>query len=696
MNKIFITLLYVLAHCCNIYAQENHVLENKYLKREFSIDKYLHTVSITNKQTQVSQSPFYCEEFSLRFSDGTDKTGTDFVLTSKDFAIKSNKDYTWKGKNPGKGLQFTLKNERYKITVDVFYELCEKDAYLHKYLVINSEKARTLERIDIDQLSCEGAYQPYNKNTITAQAYGNWSPGLGQPIYNYVNATFWGVEFPAASNTATNQQIKLGYLYGKQILPNKPYRSYKSVMGIADDPLYISDAFFDYINNIRIRPLRLQIQYNSWFDHGREINEQKFEQSAKNVYQELVVKRGVAPLRAYVIDDGWQDLSLSKLNEKDGVWTINDKFSKDFKKTHATMKELNGKLGIWLSPGCYFGGKKMVRPLKENGYEALASGMSMTGSRYMDKLENRILNFTRQGVCYFKFDGLFGNLGSREFDVTENAIPIMPQIIRKDMSANDFRLNDPMYDEFKMYYIVTGTERLMQIMRKQHEINPDIFIALTNGAYLSPWWLQYADVIWLINCGDAPRGCKNRSEELVFRDGIYHNTFRIENAQYPLSSIFNHEPKKKSAGESPEEFKKYLFMNLSRGTSFIELYLKIKNMSQQDWDILAEGLKWAQEVFPAIKRIKMLGGDPTLQQIYGYSGWNESQGYISLHNPSDKEKTFSIHLNRDIGIIKKFQNFSISSPLGHDQEISKRQWNYGDILTLKIPAKSIKLLTFKE
>ena len=71
MNKIFITLLYVLAHCCNIYAQENHVLENKYLKREFSIDKYLHTVSITNKQTQVSQSPFYCEEFSLRFSDGT-------------------------------------------------------------------------------------------------------------------------------------------------------------------------------------------------------------------------------------------------------------------------------------------------------------------------------------------------------------------------------------------------------------------------------------------------------------------------------------------------------------------------------------------------------------------------------------------------------------------------------------------------
>ena len=75
---------------------------------------------------------------------------------------------------------------------------------------------------------------------------------------------------------------------------------------------------------------------------------------------------------------------------------------------------------------------------------------------------------------------------------------------------------------------------------------------------------------------------------------------------------------------------------------------------------------------------------------------NENQGYISLHNPSDKEKTFSIHLNRDIGIIKKFQNFSISSPLGHDQEISKRQWNYGDILTLKIPAKSIKLLTFKE
>ena len=76
-----------------------------------------------------------------------------------------------------------------------------------------------------------------------------------------------------------------------------------------------------------------------------------------------------------------------------------------------------------------------------------------------------------------------------------------------------------------MYYIVAGTERLMQIMRKQHEINPDIFIALTNGAYLSPWWLQYADVIWLINCGDAPRDCKDRSEELVFRGYLFERLY---------------------------------------------------------------------------------------------------------------------------------------------------------------------------
>ena len=38
-------------------------------------------------------------------------------------------------------------------------------------------------------------------------------------------------------------------------------------------------------------------------------------------------------------------------------------------------------------------------------------------------------------------------------------------------------------------------------------------------------------------------------------------------------------------------------MNFSRGTGFIELYIKTDSLSPTDWDILSDGLKWARKHF---------------------------------------------------------------------------------------------------
>jgi hypothetical protein len=78
--------------------------------------------------------------------------------------------------------------------------------------------------------------------------------------------------------------------------------------------------------------------------------------------------------------------------------------------------------------------------------------------------------------------------------------------------------------------------------------------------------------------------------------------------QFPMCSIFNHEPKKTSSGESVDVFRKYLYMSLSRGTGFIELYLKPFALQSEDWDVLSEGLHWATEVFPTFSRVRMHGG----------------------------------------------------------------------------------------
>lgn len=693
MRRRWISSLFFLCVVFFVHSQNTYVLENKYLSRTLTTSDFLHTTEIVNKQVNVKSVPVECDEFILRFSEGTDKVGTDFILRSKDFKIERSKKYRLNGKQPGNGLQFVLVNKANRLVLNVHYELPEDKPYLRKYISIESGKRLTLERIDVDALTLEDAYQPYTKKAITSQAPGNWSPGLGQPLYALKSGTYWGIEFPAASNTVTEQQMRLGYLWGKQIQPETPYISYKSVMGTADDPIYMDEAFFDYINDIRIRPLRLQVQYNSWFDFSQGVNEQKFAESVRHTHRELVTRRGVEPLKAYVIDDGWEDNTLSDLDQPAGVWSINKKFSKDFTETFKLMKEVNSTLGLWLSPGCFFGSRGQVDVLRKNGYEALSLSMSMSGPRYMEKLEKRILELTRQGVGYFKYDGLFGHLNTRDFELNGRGTPVMPQLNTEGFAANDPRLNDTKYDELKTYYLVAGTERLMQIMSRQHEINPHVFTAITNGAYLSPWWLQYTDVVWLINCGDAAGG-SNRSEELVYRDGVYYEVFQTEHTKFPINSIFNHEPKKTATGESADEFRDYLFMNLSRGAGFVELYIKTHVLSESDWDVMAEGLKWIQAYFPAFKQVKMYGGNPREKKVYGYSGWKDDLGYISIHNPADKPQKLTVTLDRSLGISKQVKDYKLTSPLPGDTDGLKETWSFGETLTIELQPREIRLLTF--
>ena len=234
----------------------------------------------------------------------------------------------------------------------------------------------------------------------------------------------------------------------------------------------------------------------------------------------------------------------------------------------------------------------------------------------------------------------------------------------------------------------------MELFAKQHKINPDVYVVISNGAYLSPWWLMHIDAVWMINAGDAAGG-SNRTQELVYRDGVYYDTWRKEMTQFPMHSVFNHEPKKIKTGEGEEAFAEYLWMNLSRGTGFIELYIKTELLSEKDWDILANGLKWAHESFPYFKRSRMHGGDPHKQQVYGYTAWGEQGGYISFHNPSDKAQTYTAIADKRFGLIPGKKEYRIFSALGNAREFSGKTFKYGNKLEVILGPGEVKVLDFR-
>lgn len=695
MKNFFSIFLFatLAAICCRAteIAQKQFVLENNSLARTLSITGgKLQTVQIINKLSGATIVLTNAPEFRLRLSQGTDKPETQITLTSSDFQVVAVAPYE-NGKQHG--FAFTLTNSVKQLGAKVFYELSPDEFFMRKRLVIASAKAITLERIDVDDLKIADAYQPYTTREITANASGRWNPGLGQPLYTSNSATFWGIEFPAADNQVRDGSLYDGYLWGRKISAGEIYQTYSAVMGVADNPNFIKDAFFDYINRIRIRPLRLQVQYNSWFDFGKGVSKEKFAASVAKVNDELVVKRGNPPLNAYVIDDGWEDTQADWSNE---VWQVNGKFDSDFASSLRAANAANSHLGLWLSPGCLFGANIEVAKMRTNGFEALDNFMSMAGPRYMTALQDRLEQLTRQGIVFYKFDGLFGHLNIRDFDLhgEKYGVPEMPQLGLDGFTASDKRLNNPKYDELKIYYLTAGTERLMQIFSHLGRIDPNIYIVISNGAYLSPWWLMYVDTVWMINAGDAASG-SSRDEQLIYRDGRYYDIWREKNIQFPMCAVFNHEPKKTTTGESPDEFRKYLFMCLSRGTGFLELYIKPSVLQSNDWNVLSDGLHWAREEFPTFSRVRMHGGNPVNGEVYGYTAWNQTQGYISVHNPSDKSQTYTVKLDHTFGLPRGNETFYISSPLGADSlrglpKICKS----GDSLTFQLAPREIRIVDF--
>ena len=678
------------APCLSLAGEDvqrtDYVLENAFLRRAFSTqDGVLRTVEITNKRNGVTVKPAAAPEFTLRFSAGTQRPETAFTLTAVDFRVV-------KGASSNGRLAYSLDCAARQIAVTVEYTLASDDFYLRKRIVVTSARPLTLEQIDVEALILPDAYQPYTVREITAKAPGKWSPGLGQPLYGSKSSTFWGVEFPAADNRVIDGTLLAGYLWGRELAAGKPYASYASVMGVGDDPAFIQEAFFNYIDRVRVRPLRLQVQFNSWFDRGGGVSKENFRESVEKIHQELVRARACRPLSMYVIDDGWQDVQADWSNK---VWQVNGKFDPDFASTVADVKAADAKLGLWLSPGCLFGAQRQIPKLRAQGYEALDDWMSLAGPRYMQALEDRMVELTRQGVSFFKLDGIFGHLNVRNFELhgERYGLPSLPQLGLEGFVSGDARLNDAKFDALKIYYLTAGTERLIRIFQKQAEVNPEVFLLISNGAWLSPWWLMYVDAVWMINAGDASDG-STRTAELVYRDDRYYEISQQQKAQFPLCSLFNHEPKKLNSQETKETFRKYLYLHLSRGTGFVELYIKPSKLAAYDWDVLAEGLQWAYEVFPAFQRVRMHGGNPKGGEVYGFTAWQREQGYVTVHNPADKPQAYTFKLDRAFGLLPEGGMFHVSSPIEGSTRGLPEVVYYGSSLTLSLEPHEIRVLNF--
>ncbi len=723
LKRFFIILL--LPFCCSalataakskgVYAVHDGssvVIGNEFLAREFSlVNGHVRTQTIVNKRTGSEPirivPEISSEEFIIRTLSEDSVTAE--LRSSK---LSLNKvDITDDGKG-GKKLTFRYQSFRLGEVdwqVNMVYTLQNGKHYMRKHLEItvpDSQRSQArIDYIDFESLKLPGGYAVWTHPDMEGGVGGisSYHISLGQPLY--AQAMFLGLEFPAAESVITKDNVAhIRYYSGKNFdmldkenrLENGTFSTWKAVLGASRsvDMDVIRTDFFSYIDDIAV-PINLRMQYNSWYDFMMKIDENNILNSFREVECGLT-QNGVRPLDSYVVDDGWNAYGPFEKENTVKFWSFNSKFPHELATPSKLAHQFASDFGLWLGPrGGYSYNSGFAKFLEKNGngkWNQNADDICTNHKVYLQKLKDFFLDCQKKfDMNYWKLDGF---------------------MVRPPQADSAGNYISGGYQG--MYYVTEHWERwidILQAMRDQRGTKRDDFwINLTCYVNPSPWYLQWANSVWIQNSQDMGGLDVKRPAQvdrlLSYRDDRYFDFVKTRAFQFPLAHLYNHDPiyghKANLAGKmNDDEFRTYLMMMATRGTAFWELHYSYDMMNEgQKWMINADVLRWISDNYEILRHAKLIGQTPAKGGPYGYSAWNGQEGIISVRNPSDRPQKFTLLLDRTIGMpegLKGLYRTAVWTFLSTDgeKEFAKRHlFDYGEQMTIDLQPGEVRIWKF--
>jgi hypothetical protein len=466
--------------------------------------------------------------------------------------------------------------------------------------------------------------------------------GFGQPVAVRVagGSAFAGLEWPSADNSlepeGSRQRLRCGQEIGER-LSFEGVRGETAILALAATP-HVKDAFVRYLADVRVAPLRPYTLYNSWYDlrsaeyprvqPAQVMNEENVLRIARLVRENMVEKHGIT-LDAFVLDDGWDVYGSG--------WDLRaEQFPRGLAPIVAELSRSRTRLGLWLGPtgGYSFHGKR-ADWYREHGYEVTDNNMlSVAGPRYAALFEKRVTELTRSGVAYFKWDGL-------QFVDNAPANGVPPGLYGRRVAMKN---------------VIGFTEAVRRI-------NPDAFLNITSGTWLSPWWLRFADQIWMDggDFGEAEiPSISTRDSSITYRDMVLYEDFVKKGLWFPVSNLMTHGVLKGhidvediGRGEPLSKFADEVVFYLARGVSMHELYIAPDVLDEGEWTVLADSLRWARARFEVLSRGELVGGDPGKSEPYGYVHFAGARGLVAARNPGIAPGRLGVRLDPGAGLDEK-------------------------------------------
>lgn len=590
-------------------------------------------------------------------------------LTKSDFVFKQYRFHSLAGKK-GLELELFFEGRGNPFEMKLVFRLEEDDFFLKRKIAVRdpSQKHHFLRWIW----------------PVFGDVFGDLevikSGGFGQPAAFSLNdgGGFFGLEYPASENhliqkSSKQSMLRCGQEIGQRV-GNAWIESEWLVQALVPQKS-VKQWFWAYLNKIRCAPLRPYLLYNSWYDlrspemvedPERVMNEENVLKAILSFRKRLVEERGVY-LDAFVLDDGW-DIYRSD-------WQLNlEQFPGGLEPLVQELEKINCDLGIWFGPtGGYSHRDWRVEWMREKGYETVGDQMCLAGEKYFQLFKKRVNDLvSRDRAGYFKWDGI-------QFSCSEPGHGHLPDI----------------------YSRRAVMESVVELCSSVRSLNPDIFLNITSGTWLSPWWLKYADQIWMQGAdygySDIP-SISRRDRAMSYRDDVLFEDLRKEKFWFPLSNLMTHGIIKghlnKLGGpqESLDKFADNALLYFARGITMWELYISPDFLTDEQWDILAQAVRWAEDKFSILCRTEMIGGDPGDRQPYGYAHFTGSRGIVACRNPFIEPQILRVKLSEDIGLSPKPEPLVV-------EQIYPVRWVYPDLVgfdsELEIPLSGYEMVVLE-
>ncbi len=634
---------------------------------------------------------------------------------------------------------FNFKNVDYSIN-EVFV-MYEGDHFMRKFLEIsvpNDQKDNAvIDYIDLESMKVSSSDQqwtvPTGKGGVVS--LNEYKANLGQPIY--IQGMFFGCEFPVTDTQIVDGTGYMRYYSGKsfaqlekdnQLTADQDaakYVTWQTVAGAArsTEQSVIQTDFFEYIDSIS-EPSEFRLQYNSWFDNMMRIDDENILNSFSEVDREFN-KTELRPMDSFVVDDGWNNYnkdyvldavrSGTTLN-KTGFWEFNSKFPNGLTPSSELVQNFGSNFGLWVGPrGGYNFFGSLADILTESGKGSKAGGSVDVADRvYVENLKNMFVDFQKKyGVNYWKWDGFADDAQFGQWPATDG----VPGYDHNHMTGG--------YQH--MYHVTDFWEAwidLFEAVRASEDADGinNLWISLTCYVNPSPWFLQWANSVWMQCTGDRGESGSiegKMDKMLTYRDAMYYDFISEHEFQFPLKAVYNHDPIYGSEGTglninsmTDEEFKNYLYIQAGRGTAFWELYYSDSLMTDGKYEANAEFLKWAEENFHILQHAKMIGGNPAEGvklnsnpsavgnggDAYAFSAWEGNEGIISMRNSDTSAKTLTFTLDRNIGLSEQLEGKTLYRTSVHtfktDNDSDYETVSYGDEISVTLQPGEVRIWQF--